>query len=256
MEGEVCQFDKFGFCKYQKDCKRRHFSEECKDLSRCKSIKTCVKRHPKACKQYASGHCRFESGCAYKHEEPIPNKEQIQMAQKVQKLEQVLHAMTRKVLAMEEEIKEIKKNNEPSKGVKGLRDQEKGDNVKEDMSDNNFKPKSYSSPKDKEPLTQPKCNKDKIKESEVKEDMFLCTKCDYKSKKEANLKKHIITKHEDHVCKECGKKLKSFMELLKHVASQHNKEPDEDIELQVAIQNEKEEEDIEKGKSKVDKSVV
>ena len=27
MEEEVCHYDKFGFCKYRKDCRKRHFSE-------------------------------------------------------------------------------------------------------------------------------------------------------------------------------------------------------------------------------------
>ena len=51
-----------------------------------------------------------------------------------------------------------------------------------------------------------------------------CTRCNYETKKEATLKKHFITKHEDHVCKECEEKLPSFMELMKHVSKHHHKE--------------------------------
>ena len=59
MEEEICQYDKFGFCKFRKECKRLHFIEECKDLDKCNSIKTCRKRHPKCCKRYDSGQCRY-----------------------------------------------------------------------------------------------------------------------------------------------------------------------------------------------------
>ena len=53
--------------------------------------------------------------------------------------------------------------------------------------------------------------------------MFTCKECDYKTKKEGNLKKHM-SMHEDHMCKECEQKLPSFMELLKHVAKHHEEE--------------------------------
>ena len=40
--------------------------------------------------------------------------------------------------------------------------------VKEDISDDIFNPKSYSSPKEKETRSQPKVNKDEISKSEKK----------------------------------------------------------------------------------------
>ena len=95
MEGEDCQFDKFEFCRYKQECKRRHFVEECKDLSMCKAIKSCLKRHPKTCKKFVSGHCRFQMDCPYKHEKPIPNKEQVQTTENLKQLEHVLHVMSR-----------------------------------------------------------------------------------------------------------------------------------------------------------------
>ena len=50
--------------------------------------------------------------------------------------------------------------------------------------------------------SSPKVNKDKQKKGELKVDVVKCSKCEYQTKKEATLKKHIITHHEDHVCKE------------------------------------------------------
>ena len=62
MDDEIGQYDMF--CKYKQEFKRRHFSEEWKDLSKCKSIKNCLKRLPKVKKKYAFGHCRVETNCS------------------------------------------------------------------------------------------------------------------------------------------------------------------------------------------------
>ena len=247
MEGEVCQFDKFGFCKHKQNCKRRHFVEECNDLSKCKVIKSCLKRHPKACKKFVTGHCRFENDCAYKHEKLIPNKEQVEMTEKLKQLEVVLHAMTRKVLSMEKEIKELRINNEKNQDVKGLEDQEIGIDVK-DVSENYFNPKSFSSPKVKDNTSQSNVKKDKIKKNEKEKVFFKCAKCEYKSKKEEYLKKHVLTKHEEHACKECKEIFQSFMELLKHISLHHFKETGEG-----GGQSEEEETSVKKEKNVHDK---
>ena len=40
---------------------------------------------------------------------------------------------------------------------------------------------------------------------------------------EITLKKHMVTRHENHKCKECKEELTTFMELLKHIAKHHSK---------------------------------
>ena len=101
-----------------------------------------------------------------------------------------------------------------------------------DIGDKNcFNPKISSIPKDKTKCSQQTVKKDVGKKEECKEVQFKCKLCDYKLKKEATLKKHMITKHQDHVCKECQKKLPSFMDLLKHVSTHHVKEPSEEVEV-------------------------
>ena len=44
-----------------------HYNEECKDLSKCKSIQSCIKRQPKGCKKFANVNRRFGSDCANSH---------------------------------------------------------------------------------------------------------------------------------------------------------------------------------------------
>ena len=249
MEDEICQFDKFGYCKYKKECRKRHFSEECQELSNCKSIKTCSKRHPKACTRHKSGQCRFEK-CAYKHQEPHLNQEQLQMAAKIKQLDEVIHALTRKVLELEKEIKDKKKKDTSRETFKGFGHDGKGIEVKDVTTDKNFKPKICSSPKEKEEASKVKVKQDKMKKIERKEVFFTCDNCDFKSKKEEHLKKHKITKHEDSVCQVCKEKFKSFMELLKHVAKNHSQEPDQKMKLQGEDKtvNEAEKEDVKNNK--------
>ena len=154
--------------------------------------------------------------------------------EKVEPLEIVVKALVRKVLSLESELKDMKTN-------KGLDTQEHiRENVievKEDISEVIFNPKSDSSPKEKQTRSQPKVSKDEMSKSETKENFFKCTECKYKSKKQANLVKHIITSHEDHGCKECNENFKSFIELLKHVSKYHFKEPDINIQDKEIVQH-------------------
>ena len=41
MEDKICQFWKYKYCKFKSECKRKHLSEDCKDLQNCKNMKSC-----------------------------------------------------------------------------------------------------------------------------------------------------------------------------------------------------------------------
>ena len=84
-----------------------------------------------------------------------------------------------------------------------------------------FKEGKSSDKKDIKISFQAKETKEK-KPIKNKEETFFCyNECDYKSKKEATLRIHNVTKHKDHICKECQYELPSFMELLRHIAQHH-----------------------------------
>ena len=132
MEGKVCQYHKFGYCKYRDKCKGIHYKEECIELSSCKRVERCNQRHPKGCKKFESGKCQFGSDCAYNHkitdkeEEANALKKKVRVLEKlvteltnkvvtmetdtVEKLQVVVRAMSRKVLSLESEIQNIKHN--------------------------------------------------------------------------------------------------------------------------------------------------
>ena len=136
MEDEVCQFGKFGFCKYKEGCKRKHFNKICESL-RCINIKECPRRHPKTCRRFNSGQeCRFKEECAYNHIRKNPDEEQIILKEKVEviektvseltkkleaknlvQLKKVVLALTRKVVGLETEVEVMKDKTEIDKNL-------------------------------------------------------------------------------------------------------------------------------------------
>ena len=69
MTGEVCMFNKFGFCKWEASCKKIHLDEICL-LEECESRK-CNKRHPRPCKFFSErGFCKYGSNCSFDHRPP------------------------------------------------------------------------------------------------------------------------------------------------------------------------------------------
>ena len=88
MEDEVCLFQKFEYCKLQDRCKRKHFTQVCDSLSRCKDTKECQTRHPRNCKTFASGNgCSHNEDCAYNHNVHHQFEEANDTKEKVSQLE-------------------------------------------------------------------------------------------------------------------------------------------------------------------------
>ena len=58
MENKVCHHNKFGFCKFEKNCMKKHVEVIC-EKKNC-DISQCEKRHPSICKFYSHyGRCKF-----------------------------------------------------------------------------------------------------------------------------------------------------------------------------------------------------
>ena len=119
MEGEVCHFQKFGYCKFRESCKIRHFSQVCESLSRCNDVKHCPKIHPRSCKRFASKNgCRHNEECAYNHNDHKQLEEDNNTKEKVSRLEKMVDDLTKKVTNQETEKTE--KAKELDKVVKAL----------------------------------------------------------------------------------------------------------------------------------------
>ena len=64
----MCQHHKFGYCKFKQQCLKEHVKNECEDLSSCREIKFCRKRHPKICRRFSiENFCKFGEQCSYVH---------------------------------------------------------------------------------------------------------------------------------------------------------------------------------------------
>ena len=69
MSGDVCMFDKFGFCKWETNCKKIHLKETC-HLEECENKSRCQKRHPRPCKFTERGFCKYGDNCRFDHRPP------------------------------------------------------------------------------------------------------------------------------------------------------------------------------------------
>ena len=254
MEGDVCVHSKFGYCKYKSNCKKIHFAQICEDFDKCKNIQTCKLRHPKRCKKFADGCCRFADTCEYHHQDQIKSNEYLKCKDTMAKLNKKGETMALKNFDLETELKDVKgkqklkeKETPPEKVMKALsrkvlilesemegikkkytERENKNEERLEIYDKNSFNPTSCSSPKEKITGSKPNVLKDKVKTNKIKEGLFNCNICDYKVQKEETLKKHMVIQHEDHTCKECKHKLPSFMELLKRIAEKHAKDRGEE----------------------------
>ena len=227
MEDTICQYWKFGYCRYKSGCKRKHLKEECEYLDKCNNIKICKKRHPKRCNKYDSGKCKFEE-CAYKHQKPTENADHELLKQKVEMLEKVLHAMTRKVLSLETKVEKVeKKSNEKEK------DEVKIDNKNECQKEVDIETQYFKITEDNKKVSKLKDDnvsvfrfeaENKSQKMVLKDKDFKCDHCDYKCKKHSTLMNHKHLKHTVHTCKICSEEFKTPMELVSHVAKDHHEE--------------------------------
>ena len=118
MATSICNFFKFGFCRYGLTCRRKHVVEVCSDAS-C-MIENCEKRHPRVCKYYREyRRCKFGEFCCYKH--ILESESQIlecqELENKIAALESIIESirnekaiLASKVSNLEERLQDIETN--------------------------------------------------------------------------------------------------------------------------------------------------
>ena len=63
----ICQFNKFGFCKFKTNCFRKHEERKCEN-EQCE-IRECPLRHPKKCRYFVEfNNCKFGTFCKFGHD--------------------------------------------------------------------------------------------------------------------------------------------------------------------------------------------
>ena len=62
----ICQYHKYGHCKFGDQCLRNHVHDVCME-SNC-DLRECSRRHPRKCNFfYHYGRCKFGEACSYSH---------------------------------------------------------------------------------------------------------------------------------------------------------------------------------------------
>ena len=100
-------YHKFGFCKYKDNCRNHHHQEHCKDLSACKTKKTCFKRHPKVCRNFSlENGCKQD--CGYHHPVKTKVNKNSEFNEMVKIMEGIMQQMTIKINNLETELVKLK----------------------------------------------------------------------------------------------------------------------------------------------------
>ena len=211
----ICQFNKFGFCKFGNKCFRNHENRKCENGG-C-SIKDCNLRHPRKCKFFIEfNNCKFRDYCKFSHEMLDDRTRNGEINELMNKLEE----MKAKIIKKDREIHQ--KDMEIDRLLKNLQDrlalvEEKNDTLEKkfkDLENENSKLKMLIVSKSKVSKSgenQKEVNpneaeaygedigKENVTEPEVEEVQMVqnypCDKCDFSGKTEAGLKTHKTIKH-------------------------------------------------------------
>ena len=89
METKVCEFNKFGFCKFNQSCRKRHVDKLCEEEN-CKES-FYENRHPKHCRYYSIyKRCKFGDFCRFKHSEKCVPGDSFSFSSKIELLENTI----------------------------------------------------------------------------------------------------------------------------------------------------------------------
>ena len=172
------------------------------DLSDCQQNKTCPSRHPKTCKRYASGSCRFQSECAYSHHNDHKLKDKCEHTDKIDILEKIVREITFKFMKVDQELKVMKeqiKVHEMAVNNKVADAKEREYAAEEETPKANTCKKGTDVEKDVAiELTKDDKVLNKVDDKEETYDkskgaMYHCKDCGYQCKKEVTLNKHVNT---------------------------------------------------------------
>ena len=168
----------------KKNCEKEHVKEECLEGSYCKSIQTCVLRHPKMCKRIVTeGLCQFGNKCAYNHRRTSTSQCIYTDAvhHDVQKLKDEVDSLKifiRSLLHIREEADELKKSVEDIKKELNL------------LAATNIAIQEQIDYLNEESDEESTSGDEKVAYKENK-----CCKCEFVGDTEVSLKKHMNTKH-------------------------------------------------------------
>ena len=105
----VCQFYKYGFCKYGSRCRHHHNHTVCENDA-CEIFK-CSFRHPRPCRFYKEfGRCKFGEYCQFSHIKLVDQEEnKITLEKMMDKLNEMIDQKLTKVFnSLQDEISKFR----------------------------------------------------------------------------------------------------------------------------------------------------
>ena len=108
----VCHYEKYGYCKKKEACPYFHPSEVCKKEF-C-DVKVCTFRHPKPCRFFAIGICKFLDSCRYDHKKVVDCETQVEklkdIEMKFDKLKKLYENQDNIIKVLKEKIQSLESN--------------------------------------------------------------------------------------------------------------------------------------------------
>ena len=218
----VCHYNKFGFCKFGKDCFRYHENKVCENDS-CQVLE-CNLRHPRKCHWYSDfKYCKFGSYCKFSHKPNVEGKAIENIEKELKNIENQINEKEKEIIKINEIIKKMEKSRSDidilshkdeaiREEVKFLKEENKSiksrfivmeneiealkskldyrDHVQDDVTEKD-------EVTEKEAVTKKDEVTEKDKETDCSENKspIKCEKCEFVAKSEAGLKTHITVKH-------------------------------------------------------------
>ena len=193
----ICNFNKYGYCKFKDECDNQHEDIECNNGSLCKEVKICPFRHPRMCKRMImEGFCSRGQRCAYNHKTRLShdNKEIKSLEEDIKNLNAEMNVMKEtlnSLLSLKQEFSKIQKDvTDIKKDIKLLSNKNREtvlkitaleEELQEDTDDEVYEETANALQKSQEEGTDT--------------DEFKCELCEFTTKGTITFKKHVNTKH-------------------------------------------------------------
>ena len=194
----VCQYFKFGHCKFSETCNKLHVKEQCENQN-CE-IRSCKLRHPRICKFFRDyNRCKSSDYCSFKHVDNSVNQSQ-EILEKLNNLAKIINEKDIPIKNLAEKVRVLEEK-------VGLEDEtlDENDGLERSVPCEkcNFVSKSKQGLQVHMRAKHKESKEPHVDAVETCDEgnQFTCENCDFVSENEANLKTHITEEHEK--CNDC-----------------------------------------------------
>ena len=108
----VCNYHKYGHCKFGETCRKFHPKELCKNDD-CE-IQECMNRHPKSCKYFDEyRRCKFGDFCSFSHKNESSGRGDLaDLKARLDVLEKKIEDKDCEIASLNDKVNKMQENNE------------------------------------------------------------------------------------------------------------------------------------------------